>query len=200
MKKKEVELLQKARKVLLVLIVLWMITVFLLSNQNGEGSGSLSLTIAKWLFHSDTAAQNMQWLVRKGAHMIEFGYGAMLIYGYCLTYPNMSSKKKIGFAFLATILYAATDEIHQSFVDQRAGMITDVLIDAIGAAFGIGVVWLGSRIAIGTEYEMRHPEDSKINDMFDNAGNRSSTSAIGNAVKISVKDLKNKIDKGEKAK
>lgn len=43
-------------------------------------------------------------------------------------------------------LYAATDEFHQLFVPGRAGLLTDVLIDAAGAA--IGLLLAGSIIAL----------------------------------------------------
>lgn len=43
-------------------------------------------------------------------------------------------------------LYAATDEFHQLFVPGRAGLFTDVLIDATGAAIGLLVA--GSIIAL----------------------------------------------------
>ena len=43
-------------------------------------------------------------------------------------------------------LYAATDEVHQLFVPGRAGLFTDVLIDATGAAIGLLVA--GSIIAL----------------------------------------------------
>ena len=40
-------------------------------------------------------------------------------------------------AWGAATLYAATDEFHQLFVPGRAGLPTDVLIDATGAALGL---------------------------------------------------------------
>lgn len=43
-------------------------------------------------------------------------------------------------------LYAATDEFHQLFVPGRAGLFTDVLIDATGAA--IGLLLAGSIVAL----------------------------------------------------
>ena len=42
-------------------------------------------------------------------------------------------------AWGAATLYAATDEFHQLFVPGRAGLPTDVLIDATGAALGLFV-------------------------------------------------------------
>lgn len=49
-------------------------------------------------------------------------------------------------AFLISAAYAVTDEVHQSFVPGRGGAVTDVLIDASGAALGIvAVVWWRAR-------------------------------------------------------
>lgn len=49
-------------------------------------------------------------------------------------------------AWACATLYAATDELHQLFVPGRAGLFTDVLIDATGAA--IGLLLAGSIIAL----------------------------------------------------
>ncbi len=49
-------------------------------------------------------------------------------------------------SWLLTVLYAITDEIHQTFVPGRSGRVTDVLIDAAGAAVGVLVMtWLHRR-------------------------------------------------------
>jgi len=40
-------------------------------------------------------------------------------------------------AYIITVLYAMTDELHQQFVPSRQGAVRDVIIDAIGA----GLAW-----------------------------------------------------------
>ena len=45
-------------------------------------------------------------------------------------------------ALLAAALYAASDEIHQSFVPGRGPAVTDVLLDSAGALCGILFIWL----------------------------------------------------------
>jgi VanZ family protein len=44
---------------------------------------------------------------------------------------------------VAAVLYAATDELHQSLVPSRYARVTDVAIDAAGAAIGVvmGTRW-----------------------------------------------------------
>jgi VanZ family protein len=50
-------------------------------------------------------------------------------------------------AWLMAVAYAVTDEFHQSFVPGRTPRVTDVLIDAMGAALGIVLVWRVARLA-----------------------------------------------------
>lgn len=123
------KVLENIRKVCVVLIIVWMVVVFIFSHQTGEGSSGLSSKIANMLFNNEQIAEKMEVFIRKGAHMAEYAVGAMLFYGYCLTYPNMQPKKRIIFAEMCTVLYAITDEVHQLFIPGRNGSIFDVLID-----------------------------------------------------------------------
>ena len=201
MKKEEVnnDAILMIRKVLLVLIVLWMITVFAFSSQNGEGSGTLSHKIALLIFNNETVAERMDFYVRKGAHLAEFAYGSALIYGYCLTYPNMENKKRILFAIGCTVLYAGTDELHQLFVSGRGASIYDVIIDAVGAGIGTGLIIFATNLAKGTEYQIRHPEENdKVEEMFEKAGKRNKNTIFGSTAEVSINDLKKKVEKGSK--
>ena len=75
-------------------------------------------------------------LLRKLAHMTVFGllFGALL---YALR-GNAPAAAAI------TVLYAISDEWHQSFVDGRHGAPTDVLIDTAGVAIA-WAWWAGRR-------------------------------------------------------
>ena len=46
-------------------------------------------------------------------------------------------KKTAIFSFLFSVLYASSDEFHQTFVVGRDGNIVDVLIDSSGTLVGI---------------------------------------------------------------
>jgi VanZ family protein len=76
-------------------------------------------------------------LVKKGGHML--GYGLLaLSYWYALGWDV----KKRPLAWLFAMLYAVTDEIHQSFVPGRHPSMWDVLIfDNLGA---LTALWLAS--------------------------------------------------------
>ena len=44
-------------------------------------------------------------------------------------------------AFWVTVLYAATDELHQTFVPSREGCLRDVVIDSTGGLAGLLGLW-----------------------------------------------------------
>jgi VanZ family protein len=75
---------------------------------------------------------------RKLGHMTVFGILARL-FARALTGETYWSWKKIFYsALLVTCLYAASDEIHQRFVEGRHGSPVDVLIDTFGAWVALG--------------------------------------------------------------
>jgi hypothetical protein len=58
----------------------------------------------------------------------------------------MSLNKSIVASFFFVLLYAVSDEVHQYFVDDRAGRAVDVLIDSAGSMIGVGWVIFLSKI------------------------------------------------------
>jgi VanZ family protein len=81
--------------------------------------------------------------VKKGGHMT--GYGLLaLTYWYGFNFD----KKKGWLAWLLAVLYAASDEFHQSFVPGRHPSIVDVfLFDGGGAALALSAmaIWFRAR-------------------------------------------------------
>ena len=137
------------RKILRVLLIAWMILVFCLSNQNGPESSNLSRKVANFFANGDTVrAEKIEPVVRKAAHMSEYGVGAMIFYGITMTYTGMSRKKKIIISFVFVILYASSDELHQLFINERNGSVKDVIIDTCGSALGILAMFIVERAMI----------------------------------------------------
>src|SRR5262245_25427730 len=69
-------------------------------------------------------------LLRKVAHATEYAILAVLL---------MRAIGRELPAFALAVLYAVTDEVHQTFVAGRHGAPLDVLVDAVGAALGLAV-------------------------------------------------------------
>ena len=83
----------------------------------------------------------LELLLRKGAHMVSFGILALLAYSaLATTVPGWSARRIALAAVIIAVLYAISDEWHQSFVPTRVGSYKDVLIDAAGAAIGLLLV------------------------------------------------------------
>ena len=77
----------------------------------------------------------LDFLIKKGAHAI--GYGLLgLSYYYALP-RSLSRIYRWLLAMIMAILFALSDEFHQSFVEGRNSGLNDVLIDGLGAAFAL---------------------------------------------------------------
>jgi len=79
-------------------------------------------------------------LIKKSAHLIEYGIFATLVYR-ALFNSKVSIKKAMYISVIAAFVYGASDEFHQSFTPGRGPKFTDVLIDTTGASIFIyGVI------------------------------------------------------------
>lgn len=89
---------------------------------------------------------HFDWLdrvVKKGGHVL--GY-ALLALAYWRGLQYRTDKRWI--AWLFAVLYAVSDEVHQSFVPGRSASIWDIVVfDNLGAFLAL---WLGSRSGILT--------------------------------------------------
>lgn len=70
-------------------------------------------------------------VLRKMAHMAEYAILCFLIFR-ALRGHNLDIKKSLIWAAIFSILYACSDEYHQTFILGRQGRLFDVLIDTFG--------------------------------------------------------------------
>ncbi|MCH5184913.1 MAG: VanZ family protein, partial [Oscillospiraceae bacterium] len=89
-------------------------------------------------------------VLRKSAHFILymiFGiFSGLSLYGICGAKNRKRPVVVIWLsAVLIVILYAASDEIHQIFVDGRSCEVRDILTDTAGGAAGAGMAILIGR-------------------------------------------------------
>lgn len=132
------------RRLYSVLIIVWMAIIFCFSAQNGSSSAQLSSSITfqllRWIypgFRGFALEKQLVYLaqfhtlIRKIAHMTEYGVLCLLFLQYWKTYA-FTPKRIFLFAFLGSSLYAVLDECHQLFIPGRIGSFIDVMIDCCG--------------------------------------------------------------------
>lgn len=128
------------RKVIsLLLVLLWMMLMFSFSSATGEESSGVSdkvietitLTLTDIKDNSkemDEVKDKYGFIVRKTAHFfVYFMLGIIVMNAF---YTFRVNKYMVIYASIICILYAITDEFHQTFVDERSGQISDVLLDS----------------------------------------------------------------------
>jgi len=134
----------------IVLLILWMFTIFSFSNQQGTGSSSLSKNVASFIIdifdiknelsqqEKENVIEKIEPIIRKLAHYAIYIIGGMLIINCAYVY-GICNKNAVIYSAIFGIVYAAIDEMHQLFVNGRSGKIQDVIIDSIGILTGITV-------------------------------------------------------------
>lgn len=135
--------------------LLMLLLIFRFSAQDGPTSGSLSykvsyviIRIFDKIFSFDLAeaellsrAESIQLVVRKLAHITEYFILTLSMYlplRIWLPYKGISTAGKHFYyrlilpTFFLSVICAAADEFHQSFVPGRCGTPIDVLVDSVG--------------------------------------------------------------------
>lgn len=100
-----------------ILLVLWMLEIFALSQVPGTSVRYYDL---------------LYFLERKIAHAVEFFVLAFLAYKTFISF-GVKYKKALAGMFFLSFTWAIIDEVHQLFIFGREGKLVDVGIDGIGA-------------------------------------------------------------------
>ncbi len=95
----------------------------------------------------DSGLGALDLILRKLAHMTEY---ALLTILWAWVLRPVIDRNLIAAALIA-VLYAATDEYHQTFVEGRHGTPVDVLIDSIGVMIALLVLRYHRRIPVSRE-------------------------------------------------
>lgn len=127
------------------LAVLSMVLIFAFSSENSDKSSQTSSQVVEDVLKiplpdeqvTPQLVKKFDMPMRKVAH---FSIFAMLGF-FIVNALNVTFKKRYllmcGIAMIFSVLYAISDELHQKFVDGRVMSFWDVIIDSIGAVFGI---------------------------------------------------------------
>ena len=139
------------RIITMFFLVLTFISIFNFSNQDGQTSSGLSRKVARKIVDVFPYTKNLsertknkiveksQPIIRKGAHLSIYTLVGIFIMSYISTY-KIHLKYKFLISILVGLIYASSDEIHQSFIPGRTASIIDVGIDTSGVLLGIILV------------------------------------------------------------
>lgn len=120
-----------------ILLVIWIIGIFIMSNQpasisDSQSGGIINMLSKMGIDMNNIFGQLANFIVRKCAHFLEYMILALLVLNVLKLYYDMKQVAIITIVFV--FIYACTDEIHQLFVPGRAGAFRDVIIDTCGGA------------------------------------------------------------------
>jgi VanZ family protein len=107
--------------------IAWMAVIFMLSSVSG-------------LRVSDDVSVDRP--LRGLAHLCSYALLAALLL-YALGGRQRPATRHLALAYGLCLAFGLSDEIHQAFVPDRSGRIEDLMIDAIGAAGGLVLGYLG---------------------------------------------------------
>jgi VanZ family protein len=122
-----------------LLLLAWMFVIF-------RASATPDLKAVPWAqrFHmlpdvlGVEATNLLEFVLRKGAHMLSFGVLALLArLAFAGTWPALPRLRLTAVAWAFALLYAISDELHQTFVPTRVGSPSDIGFDAAGAALAL---------------------------------------------------------------
>ncbi len=124
--------MQKIKKINTLLriwmpLILWMMCIFAFSNRP---------TIQASIFDP------IDFIIKKTAHLTE--YAILLVLLFRAIYFHFKKKLSLdileNIAVVFSMIYAVTDEYHQSFISGRTATVRDVFIDFIGILIGISII------------------------------------------------------------
>jgi len=131
--------------------IVWMAIIFLGSTDmlSAEQTSRIIGPLLRW-FQPDMSAETiaqLQFFVRKGAHVTEYAILAMLFWRGLHRGTNVQMKMSnlAGAVWFVCALFAASDEFHQSFVRSRTSSPIDVMIDICGAIVGLMICFVFAR-------------------------------------------------------
>lgn len=134
-------------------VVLWMTLLFGASTDLGatRRTSRFLVPALRWLV-PDISAETLaraQFAVRKTGHLLGYAVLAALVFrARCLSTSasELPSFPRIAaFSFAVTVVFACSDEWHQTFTASRNGSAADVALDAAGGALGLLLLWMWGR-------------------------------------------------------
>jgi VanZ family protein len=126
----------------------WMVVILSLSGDTFRDTATASVVrpvleaLLPWA--SAGMIDGLHWLIRKSAHVTEYGVLATLWFVALTRNTRLTRRGATWGALVIAIAWAVVDELHQATTTSRTGSVRDVGIDVTGAAvaaFFTGVGW-----------------------------------------------------------
>jgi VanZ family protein len=146
-------------------LVIWLGVIFVGSTDlmSAQHTSRIIVPFLRWLNpHISWAAINtIHILIRKLGHVTEYAILAVLLWRALR--GCKSFKARIFMLFLLVwagcVIFAASDEFHQSFLPSRTPSARDVMIDICGASIGVTICWIfATRRSIKLQGASAHAE------------------------------------------
>jgi VanZ family protein len=120
------------------MLIFWMVMIFIATQLpyfKGENTEAVIHKTISFTNYFDIKVLNL--IVRKITHVTTFGILAVLFF------KSLGSRYIL--SWLLTVIYAISDEWHQSFMPGRESSYKDVLLDSFGALLALSIVYLLNR-------------------------------------------------------
>ena len=134
----------KNRKWWILASILWMAVIFIFTQMPASTGSNTSNTLEKLLvtLHINAVGPSgidvLNLIIRKSAHVMTFGFLSFLLFKSLEFY-----RFSYVLSWILTVIYAMSDEYHQSFMPGRTSTIWDVfLYDSVGAFLVLLVTFL----------------------------------------------------------
>jgi VanZ family protein len=130
-------------------VVLWMVLIFGASTDvmSSQRTSRIIGPLLRWLDPnvSDETIRAVQTVTRKGGHVAEYSVLAVLLWR-ARRKPVKNDPRPWSWGEAVRVvsyagLYAASDEFHQWFIPSREASVWDALLDTLGAASGLWLLW-----------------------------------------------------------
>ena len=129
-------------------VIFWMAFIFWMSTETFSSQNTISLVerVLRILFSKISSQEVglMHEFIRKSGHVIEyFILGLLLFRAFRGRSIAFWSWRWSLFAVILVVLWATSDEFHQSFVPTRTASVVDLLLDTAGGAFAqlVSILW-----------------------------------------------------------
>lgn len=129
------------------LLIIWMVIIFMFSNQNAKTSQATSDKIASDIVdtveivskkdipdgNKKKLISDTRFIIRKTAHFTLYLILGILAH---LVFSSYNVSKPVIYSVIFCLLYACSDEVHQIFSDGRTAKLMDIFIDTCGGIVG----------------------------------------------------------------